>query len=201
MGRNIENNFRYYWSSGLEFFSVFNSIENSILTIFGIQYYWNFGIEHFQYSIVLNGIRDIFGIPEIPKIPKCTTSVIRKSNKNCCVLSNCRYIRGEKSRQIACLSWPLDLICSERNLKTGKIRMCTGGAVIGEIFLLFLVDEFCQLLLCCCNTSQQKRKRERSLLHYIAHWQILSEIVRKLKNHFAACVSKKRTFGNHLAVP
>ena len=32
-----------------------------------------FGIEHFQYSIVLNGINDIIGIPEVPKIPKCTT--------------------------------------------------------------------------------------------------------------------------------
>ena len=37
VGRNIENNFRYYWSSGLEFFLVFNSIENSELIIFGIQ--------------------------------------------------------------------------------------------------------------------------------------------------------------------
>ena len=37
VGRNIENNFRYYWSSELEFLSVFNSIENSVLNIFNIQ--------------------------------------------------------------------------------------------------------------------------------------------------------------------
>ena len=40
VGRNIEYFFRYYWSSVLEFFSVFNNIEISVLNIFGIQYYW-----------------------------------------------------------------------------------------------------------------------------------------------------------------
>ena len=40
VGRNIEFFFRYYWTSVLEFFSVFNSIEISVLNIFNIQYYW-----------------------------------------------------------------------------------------------------------------------------------------------------------------
>ena len=40
VGRNIEKKIRYYWTSVLEFFSVFNSIEISVLNIFNIQYYW-----------------------------------------------------------------------------------------------------------------------------------------------------------------
>jgi hypothetical protein len=52
----------FYWI----FFSVL--LNFGIETFFGIQYYWKFGIENFQYSIVLNGITDIFGIPEIPKM-------------------------------------------------------------------------------------------------------------------------------------
>ena len=54
----IEICFRYYWTSVLEFFSVFNSIEISVLNIFNLQWYWNFSIEHFQYSIeIRSGIR------------------------------------------------------------------------------------------------------------------------------------------------
>ena len=32
-------------------------------------------------GVVLNGITDNFGIPEIPKIPKCTTFSVKKSKK------------------------------------------------------------------------------------------------------------------------
>jgi hypothetical protein len=35
-------------------------------------------------KFVLNGIIDVFGIPEIPKIPKCTTFSVKNSKKYFC---------------------------------------------------------------------------------------------------------------------
>ena len=59
--------------------------------------------------------------------------------------------------------------------------MCTVWAVFGEIFLFyFLLGKTC-----------------RSLQIYAAHWQIQSDIVRKLKNHLLL-VFQRKTVGNHL---
>ena len=64
VGRNIENFFRYYWTSVLEFFSVFNNIEISVLNIFNIQYYWTVLL---RFSVIPKS-RKSFKNPE--KFPK-----------------------------------------------------------------------------------------------------------------------------------
>ena len=64
VGRNIEIFFRYYWTSVLEFFSVFNNIEISVLNIFNIQYYWTVLL---RFSVIPKS-RKSFKNPE--KFPK-----------------------------------------------------------------------------------------------------------------------------------
>ena len=64
VGRNIKIFFRYYWTSVLEFFSVFNNIEISVLNIFNIQYYWTVLL---RFSVIPKS-RKSFKNPE--KFPK-----------------------------------------------------------------------------------------------------------------------------------